>query len=84
MYLWTPLSPESKTTIQLLDNKADGVLHSNCLQRWVHLFPRFAEVIKEKLNKWQYGELLFDNVRIVGFFGLQDQCDLHPRYGPSQ
>jgi hypothetical protein len=47
-----------KTTIQLLENKCDGILHGNCLQRWVHLFPRFAEVIKEKLNKPQYGELL--------------------------
>jgi hypothetical protein len=63
----TFISRVFKTTIQLLGNKCDGILHGNCLQRWVHLFPRFAEVIKEKLNKPQYGELLFDNVHIVGF-----------------
>jgi len=31
-----------KTTIELLDNKADGLLHGNCLQRWVPLFGEFA------------------------------------------
>jgi hypothetical protein len=27
-----------KETIHLLDNKADGLLHGHCLQRWVPLF----------------------------------------------
>jgi hypothetical protein len=31
------------------------------------LFPQFAEAIRDKLNKPQCGELLFDNVHIVGF-----------------
>ncbi len=56
-----------KYTLEVLNNKADGVLHGNCIQHWVHLFPELAEAIKNKLNRPQYGELLFDNVHIVGF-----------------
>jgi hypothetical protein len=55
-------------TVELLDNKAEGILHSNCLQCWVPLFAEFAEVIRRKLNQPQYGELLFQNVRIFGFW----------------
>jgi hypothetical protein len=62
---------------ELLSNKADGILHKNCLQCWVPLFPQFAEVIRNKLNRPKYGELLFHNAHIVGVFGLQDRRDLH-------
>jgi hypothetical protein len=31
------------------------------------LIGEFAEVIRRKLNRPQYGELLFEDVRIVGF-----------------
>jgi hypothetical protein len=63
----TFISRVFKETIHLLDNKADGLLHGNCLQRWVPLFGEFAEAIRHKLNRPQYGELLFEDVRIVGF-----------------
>jgi hypothetical protein len=53
--------------LEVLDNKADGIIHVNCLQRWIHLFPAFSDVIKNKLNRPQYGELLFESVRIIGF-----------------
>jgi hypothetical protein len=33
----------------------------------VHLFPQFVAAIKNELNRPQYGELLFDNIHIVGF-----------------
>ncbi len=46
----TFISRVFKETIHLLDNKADGVLHGNCLQHWVHLFPEFVEAIRRKLN----------------------------------
>jgi hypothetical protein len=38
--------------ISILDNKARGILHDSagCLWCWVHLFPDFAEIIKNKLN----------------------------------
>jgi hypothetical protein len=40
----TFISRVFKKTIQLLGNKADGVLHGNCLEHWVHLFPQFDNV----------------------------------------
>jgi hypothetical protein len=60
-----------KITVELLNNKADGVLHSNCLECWVHMFPQFAEAIRNKLNWLQYVILFFDNVCIVGFLGCK-------------
>jgi len=27
--------------LEVLNNKADGILHGNCLQHWAHLFPEF-------------------------------------------
>jgi hypothetical protein len=63
----TFISRVFKTTVELLDNKADGLLHRNSLQHWVHLFPEFAEAIRRKLNRPQYGELLFSDICIVGF-----------------
>jgi hypothetical protein len=41
----TFISKVYKYTLEVLDNKADGILHSNGLQHWVHLFPKFAEAI---------------------------------------
>jgi hypothetical protein len=76
----TFISRVFKTTVDLLNN--NGVLHGNCLQRWVHLFPWFAEVIKEKLNKPQYGKLLFDNVHIVGFLDNMIDETCTPGTGP--
>jgi hypothetical protein len=32
--------------VELLNNKADRVLHCNCLEHLVHLFPQFAEAIR--------------------------------------
>jgi hypothetical protein len=46
----TFISRVCKTTVELFNNKADGVLHGNCLKHWVHLFPQFAEAIRNKLN----------------------------------
>jgi hypothetical protein len=69
-------------TLEVLDNKADGVLHGNCLQHWVHLFPVFAEAIKNKLNRPQYGELLFNNVHIVGFLDCKVDETCTPGTGP--
>jgi len=63
----TFISRVYSTTIALLDNKADGLLHGNCLQHWVPLFGEFAEAIRHKLNQPRYSELLFEDVRIVGF-----------------
>ncbi len=62
----TPLSQES-TPQPSHYNKADGLLHGNRLQHWVPLFAEFAEAIRHKLNRPKYGELLFQNVRIIGF-----------------
>ena len=47
----TFISRVFKYTLEVLDNKAEGILHGNCLQRWVHLFPEFEEAIKNKLNR---------------------------------
>jgi len=47
----TFISRVFKETIHLLNNKAEGILHGNCFQRWVHLFPDFAEAIRRKLNR---------------------------------
>jgi hypothetical protein len=33
----------------------------------VHFFPQFVDAIRDKLNKPQYGKLLFDNICIVGY-----------------
>jgi hypothetical protein len=52
----TFISRVYNTTVELLDNKADGVLQGNCLQHWVHLFPQFVEAIRNKLNRPQYGD----------------------------
>ncbi len=78
----TFISRVYKKTIEVLDNKADGVLHGNCLHRWVHLFPEFAEAIKNKLNRPQYGGLLFGNVRIVGFLDCKVDETCTPGTGP--
>jgi hypothetical protein len=78
----TFISRVYKKTIEVLDNEADGVLHSNCLQHWVHLFPEFAEAIKNKLNRPQYGKLLYDNVRIVGFLDCKVDETCTPDTGP--
>ncbi len=78
----TFISRVYKHTLEVLDNKADGVLHSHCLQHWVHLFPVFAEAIKNKLNRPQYSELLFNNVRIVGFLDCKVDETCTPGTGP--
>jgi hypothetical protein len=78
----TFISRVYKTTIHLLDNKAEGILHGNCLQRWVHLFPDFAEVIRRKLYRPQYGALLFEDVRIVGFLDCKIDETCTPGTGP--
>jgi hypothetical protein len=49
-------------TIKLLNNKANGVLHGNCLLHWAHLFPDFVEAIRHKLNQPQFGELMFNEI----------------------
>ncbi len=50
----TFISRVYKYTLVVLDNMADGVLHGNCLQHWVHLFPEFAKAINNKLHTvWQ-------------------------------
>ncbi len=78
----TFISRVYKTTVELLDNKAEGILHGNCLQRWVHLFPDFSEAIRRKLNRPQYGELLFEDVRIVGFLDCKIDETCTPGTGP--
>jgi hypothetical protein len=42
----TFISRVFKSIIELLDNKAEGILHGNCLQHWVPLFGEFAEAIR--------------------------------------
>ena len=79
----TFISRAYKYTLDILDNKADGILHGNCLQHWVHLFPEFVEAIKNKLNRPQYGRLLFENVRIVGFLDCKVDETCTPGTGPS-
>jgi hypothetical protein len=74
----TFISRVFKKNIELLNNNADGVLHGNGLQHWVHLFPEFAETIRWKLNQPQYGQLLFDDIHIVGFSdcNINETCTL--------
>ncbi len=67
----TFISRVYKYTLEVLNNKAEGILHGNCLQHWVHLFPEFAEAIKNKLNRPQYGGLLFEKCSDCWLFGLQ-------------
>jgi hypothetical protein len=66
--------------IDLLDNKARSILYGNadCLWRWVHLFPDFAEIIKNKLNMPQYGGLVFQSCHLTGFLDckLDETCTL--------
>ncbi len=68
--------------LKVLDNKEDGILHGNCLQHWVHLFPEFSEWIKNKMNRPQYGELLFDSVRIISFLDCKIDETCIPGTGP--
>ncbi len=69
--------------LEVLNNKADGILHGNCLQCWVHLFPEFSEWIKNKMNRPQYGELLFDSVRIISFLDCKIDETCMPGTGPT-
>jgi hypothetical protein len=48
----------------------------------VSLSPEFAEVIWRKLNRPQYGKLLFENVRIVGFLVCKIDKTCTPGTGP--
>jgi hypothetical protein len=68
--------------LKVLDKKADGIIHGNCLQRWVHIFPAFSDVIKNKLNRPQYGELLFESVRIMRFLDCKIDETCIPGTGP--
>ncbi len=69
-------------TLEVLDNKADGVLHNNCLQHWVHLFPEFVEAIKDKLYRPQHGELMFESIHVVGFLDCKVGKTCTPGTGP--
>jgi len=77
----TPLSQES-TPQPSHYNKADGLLHGNRLQHWVPLFAEFAEAIRHKLNRPKYGELLFQNVRIICFLYCKIDETCTPGTGP--
>ena len=68
--------------VLLLDGKADGISHGDCLHRWSHLFPDFSVAIRNKLNQPQYGELLFQNVRIIGFLDCKIDETCWPGSGP--
>ncbi len=68
--------------LEALENKADGIIYGNFLQRWVHLFPAFFDVIKNKLNRPQCGELLFESVRIIGFLDCKIDEACIPGTGP--
>jgi len=68
--------------LKVLDKKADGIIHGNCLQRWVHIFPAFSDVIKNKLNRPQDGELLFESVRIMSFLDCKIDETCIPGTGP--
>jgi hypothetical protein len=46
------------------------------------LFGEFAEAIRRKLNRPQYGELLFEDVRIVGFLDCKIDETWTPGTGP--
>ncbi len=47
------------------------------------MFPEFAEAIKNKFNRPQYGGLLFGNVWIVGFLDCKVDETCTPGTGPS-
>ncbi len=70
--------------IGILDNKARGILHDGvgCLQRWAHLFPEFAEIIRRKLNMPQYGGLAFERCRLIGFLDCKFDETCAPGTGP--
>ena len=70
--------------IDLLDNKARGLLYGDagCLRRWAHLFPDFAEIIKNKLNMPQYGGLAFESCRLIGFMDCKLDETCAPGSGP--
>jgi len=46
------------------------------------LFAEFAEAIRHKLNQPQYGELLFENVRIIGFLDCKINETCTPETSP--
>jgi hypothetical protein len=62
----TFISRVYKKTIEVLNSTCDRMFHGNCFQPWGLLFPQFEEAIRDKLNKPQYGELLYDNIGMVG------------------
>jgi hypothetical protein len=78
----TFISRVYKKMIEVLDKKAKGIIHGNCLQHWVHLFLKFVKAIKSKLNRQQHGKLLFDNVCIVGFLDCKVNEMCTPGTGP--
>jgi hypothetical protein len=57
----------------------DGV---GCLQRWMHLFPNFAEIIKWKLNMLQYGGLALNSCWLIGFLDFKFDETCAPGSGP--
>jgi hypothetical protein len=70
----TFISRVYKTTVEVLDDKADGLLHGNRLQHWVPIFGEFVGAIRCKLHRPQYGELLSEvshRVLLRGFFFLR-------------
>ncbi len=70
--------------IDLLDNKAPGLLYGDagCLRCWVHLFPDFMEIIKNKLNMPQYGGLAFQSCHLIGFLDCKFEETCAPGSGP--
>jgi hypothetical protein len=68
----------------VLNNKARGLLHDGvgCMQRWVPLFPDFAEIIKRKLNMPQYGGLAFETCHLIGFLDCKFDETCTPGSGP--
>ncbi len=52
--------------ILLLDDKANGISHRNCLHRWSHVFQDFSEAIRNKLNQPNMVNCYFKMYEISG------------------
>ena len=71
-------------TIHVLDEKCNGILYGNSIERWAHLFETFAEAIANKLNTEPYGFLQFISFRIMGFLDATMKETCTPASGPAE
>ncbi len=70
--------------IQLLEEKAAGLLHGNSVHLWAERFAHCAGSIEKKLGEIAYGGLQFENFRVIGFLDCKFDETCCPGSGPAE